>query len=220
MLVMPANNRGIVAGWLAGRFPGRIGHLYSPGSMTRAYDFIPFALDNGRFPAWAHNKPWDEHAFLGLLERVALCGHTPRWLLVPDVVADRDGTLLEWDRWSPQLRRYGWPLAFAVQDGMTTDDVPGDADVVFVGGTTDWKRKHLHDWCEAFSRVHVGRINTDKWLWECHEAGAESCDGTGWMRGDQRQFAGLLTYLERASKAAGNPRGGALFERTPEDDGA
>lgn len=210
MIVMPANNRGIVVGWLAGRFENRIGHLYSPGGLTRTYPFIPFALDNGRFPCWTAGKRWDEAAFLGLLDRVQNGGHKPRWVLVPDVVADRDGTLREWDHWCTRLQRYGWPLAFAAQDGMEPEDVPAEAAVVFIGGSTAWKRRTLHDWCDAFDRVHVGRINTDKWLWECHEAGAESCDGTGWMRGDERQLAGLITYLERAAVGLGNTRGGLL----------
>ena len=213
MIVMPANNRGIVAGWLAGRFPGFVGHLYSPGGISSLYDFIPFALDNGRFSVWAAGKEWDESAFVGMLDRVSGSGpgKAPRWVLVPDLVGDRDGTLREWDRWCVRIQGYGWPLAFAVQDGMTPDDVPAEADVVFVGGSTDWKRRTIRLWCESFERVHVGRINTDKWLWECAEAGAESCDGTGWMRGDQRQLAGLVTCLERNAKGWGNPRGGQLF---------
>lgn len=28
-----------------------------------------------------------------------------------------------------------------------------------------------------------------------HDAGAESCDGTGWFRGDQKQLSGLRRYL-------------------------
>lgn len=212
MIVMPSNNRGMLVGWLAGRFPGRIAHLYSPGGMAQLYNWMPFALDNGRFAVWAAGKPWDESAWLGMLDRVVGSGHRPLWLLVPDAVGDRDETLREWDRWCVRLQQYGWPLAIAVQNGMTQDDVPSEASVVFVGGTTEWKRRTLHDWCDANDRVHVGRINTDKWLWECDEAGAESCDGTGWLRGDQRQLAGLVTYLERSSVGAGNPRGDRLPE--------
>lgn len=211
MLVMPANNRGLVVGWLAGRFPGRIGHLYSPGGLSRLHEFIPYALDNGRFSVWAAGRKWDEAAFLGLLDRVAGSSHKPRWVLVPDVVADRDATLREWDHWCTRLQQYRWTLAFAAQDGMTPEDVPAEAAVVFVGGSTDWKRRTLQDWCDAFERVHIGRINTDRWLWECHEAGAESCDGTGWMRGDERQLAGLIAYLERSTKGESNPRGAELF---------
>jgi len=208
---MPANNRGLVVGWLAGRFPGRIGHLYSPGGMAATYPWLPFALDNGRFPAWSSGAEWSEAEFLCLLERAKAAATQPRWLLVPDVVADRDATLRQWDAWAPRLTQFGWPLAFAAQDGMTSSDVPAEAAVVFVGGSTEWKRRTMQDWCDGFDRVHIGRINTNRWLWECDRAGAESCDGTGWIRGDQDQLAGLVNYLERSAAGRQDHRGPLLF---------
>lgn len=215
MIVMPANQRGIVAGWLAGRFPQRIGHLYSPGGLTQLYPFLPYALDNGRYASTVKNQVWDEDAYIEMLDRVAADTLVPRWLLVPDVVADPDATRREWDVWAHRLSsRYRWPLAMAVQDGMEPDDVPKEAAVVFVGGSTEWKRRTLHDWCDAHPRVHVGRINTNRWLWECHNAGAESCDGTGWFRGDQEQLQGLIDYLERSAAGLGDHRGPLLWETT------
>jgi len=218
MIVMPANNTGVVLGWLAGKYPDRIGHLYSPGNMTRLYDFLTFALDNGRFACWSRGAAWDADAWLGMLDRAASIGARPRWVLVPDVVADRDATLREWDHWYGRVKNYGWPLAFAAQDGMEPDDVPAEAAVVFVGGSTEWKRRTMHDWCEAFPRVHIGRINTNKWLWECHEAGAESCDGTGWFRGDQQQLRGLIDYLDRSASGKSNHRGPKLFDKKPTNE--
>jgi hypothetical protein len=211
MKVMPSNNRGFVAGWLAGRFPDRIAHLFSVGGLSSIYDQVTFSLDNGRFPAWSTGKNWDEDAYIGMLDRVAELGKRPEWILVPDIVTKADETLREWDRWCTRLQRYGWPLAFACQDGHTPEDIPAEASVAFLGGTTEWKRKHIRDFCDAYPRVHVGRINTGKWLWECDEAGAESCDGTGWFRGDQAQLAQLVSYLERSSAGLGNNRGEQLF---------
>ena len=112
----------------------------------------------------------------------------------------------------PVIRSYGWPAAFAVQDGMTSGDVPAEADVVFVGGSTAWKRRTMHEWCDHFPRVHVGRVNTGRWLWECDEAGAESCDGTGWFRGDKAQTNSLLSYLRRTDQNMPNPRGAKLWQ--------
>jgi hypothetical protein len=197
--VMPANNTGITTGWLAGRWPGRIGHLYSPGGQRGPFHFISYALDNGAYGAHLKKQPFDVAAWRSLLDWAKLSGRAPLWALVPDVVGDRLATLAAWDEYSPVLRSYGWPLAFAVQDGMTYSDVPRDASVVFVGGSTDWKWKTMADWCAAFPRVHVGRVNTYRRLWDCHDAGAESCDGTGWMRGSQLQLRGLLAYLEESS---------------------
>ena len=211
MIVMPSNNAGIVAGWLFGRFPGRMGHLYSVGGLSRLHSFVPFALDNGRFPAWENKCEWDEEAYLGMLDRVVNMGGKPMWLLVPDVVGDAAATLMEWDKWAHRLTQYRWPLAFAVQDGMNPENVPKEAEVVFVGGSTEWKRKTMYDWCDQFDRVHVGRINTNKWLWECDQAGVESCDGTGWFRGDQQQLDGLIDYLERSTLGLGDHRGRKLF---------
>ena len=193
-MVMPADNAKLHVGWLAGRYPGRIGHLYSPGSKKGPYSFMPYGLDNGRYAVWAHGRTWDEVLFWRLLETH---GNDARWVVVPDAVGDRDETLREWDRWAPRLT--GYTLAMAVQDGMTAADVPCEASVVFIGGTTTWKRRTAAMWCERFPRVHVGRINTYRWLWVCHELGAESCDGTGWYRGDKKQLRGLERYLEESS---------------------
>lgn len=111
MIVMPANNRGMVVGWLAGRFPGRIGHLYSPGSMAAVYPWLPYALDNGRFSVWATGAEWSEFDYIALLDRASGNSVQPTWALVPDVVADRDGTLREWEQWSHRIRDgYGWKL--------------------------------------------------------------------------------------------------------------
>ena len=120
-------------------------------------------------------------------------------------VTRKDDWCGEWDQWAPRLQKDGWALAMAVQDDMKPEDVPGEAEVVFVGGTTLWKRRTIHMWCEEFSRVHVGRINTEKWLWACHRAGAESTDGTGWFRGSARQLNGLKRYLERTDAGLSDP---------------
>jgi hypothetical protein len=196
-MVMPADNAGLWVGYMAGKYEGRVGHLYSPGYERPPIPFLPYALDNGRFSCWSKGSEWNEAGYLAMLETH---GAAALWCIVPDRVGNRDETLREWDRWAPRMS--GLRLALAVQDGMTADDVPAEAAVVFVGGTTEWKRRTLHSWAERFRRVHVGRINTEKWLWECHAAGVESCDGTGWFRGDQVQFRGLLRYFDRSTRGA------------------
>ena len=209
---MPSNNAGIVVGYLAGKYEGQLGHLFSPEGLARTYDWMPFALDNGKFACWSVGKDWDEPGYIEMLEKVSDRRQSPLWALVPDAVADGPETMRLWKKWSPILKGYGWNIAFAVQDGMTKSDVPSDADVVFVGGSTKWKWSTVGMWCSEFDRVHVGRVNTNGKLWECHEAGAESCDGTGWMRGNQDQLAGLFHYLERSSKGLQNQRGAKLWD--------
>lgn len=204
MLVMPSNNSKLHVGYLAGKFPGRLGHLYSPGGFRGPYPFLPYALDNGRYACWEKGVEWSEANWVSMLERARDAAQEPLWAICPDVVTDREGTLAEWSKWNGYLRSFGWPLAFAVQDGMTPADVPRDAAVVFVGGTVEWKMRMLGMWCSKFPRVHVGKVNGWKRLWQCHEAGAESCDGTGWYRGDDRQLRGLVRYLERSTAGQGD----------------
>ena len=191
MMAMVSNLSGGGFHYLAGRFPGRIGHLYSPDGWHNPRKWMPYALDNGAFTGF------NERAFFGMLEKAKLSGFKPRWVAVPDVVSDREGTLRAWETYWQRVADYGWPLAFVVQDGMTPKDVPEDAAVVFVGGSMGWKCQTLEEWCRSFDRVHIGRINTERLLWVCHDAGAESVDGTGWWH--DRQFADLEKYLETAT---------------------
>jgi hypothetical protein len=208
MIVMAASNTGIRTGYLAGRFPGKIGSLLGPGERKRPYSFMPYALDNGAYGAWAKRKPWQKEPWLALLDWAKLNGRPPLWVVVPDVHQDREATIRNWSLYSPLASAYGWPLAFAIQDGMVNTDIPSDAEVIFVGGSDDWRQSTLNRWCNDFPRVHVGRVNSYRRLWRCHEAGAESCDGTGWFRGDHGSgipWRGLLAYLEESTGTRQRP---------------
>lgn len=205
MIVMPANNSKAEVHYLAGRYPGKVGWLFSPGGFRSPLSWMPYALDNGKFSVWSQGEEWDEEGYIAFIERFAKEKIKPRWALVPDVVADRIATLREWVRWASRLRALGYSLAFAVQDGMQPADVPSEADVVFVGGTTKWKWQTVPMWTANFPRVHVGRVNTLRWLRVCDRFGVESCDGTGWFRGDQKQRQGLWTYLEESTNG-GDPQ--------------
>lgn len=196
MRVMPTNHAS--AHRLADEYGhDLVGHLYSPRGF-RHPNGLAFALDNGCFTSW------DEDEYLGMCDRVANLGLGPLWQLVPDAVANRDATLSMWDRWAVRLRRlYHWPLAFAVQDGMAPGDVPREAAVVFVGGSTRWKWATAADWCARFPRVHVARVNMERRLWQCLAMGAESVDGTRLAAGDAGQRAGFVNYLRRMRDGEG-----------------
>lgn len=202
-LVMPSDRRDVAEEYNA-RHPGRMGLLFGPICFKNPHG-LPFALDNGRFPVWSSGKEWEEPKFWKLLDRAARVGYPPRWLVVPDVVADPQATLKEWDRWVPRLEGYKWPRALAVQDGMTPEWVRGNfhpaPDVIFIGGTTKWKWKYLKVWCKSFPRVHVGRANKERMLWMAHRCGVESSDGTGWWR--HNKDGELERYLSRSSKGLG-----------------
>lgn len=196
MMIMTANQTNAEFCYLAGRYPGSMGHLYSPGAARGPMPFFPYALDNGAYGAWEKNLPWDEAAWRGLLAWAAASGQSPLWSLVPDVVCDRDRTIESWHAHIATVRSHGFRPAFAIQDDMTFDDVPTDDCVIFVGGSTKWKEDAIEPWAERFpGRVHVGRVNKTARLNKCHAAGVVSIDGTGWWHHKQKRE--LVDFLCR-----------------------
>jgi len=157
---------------------------------------MPYALDNDAFIAWSQKKEWNASAWREMLKWAKMTGMDPLWCLVPDVVANREATLANWKQYSPEAEKYKWPLAFAVQDGMTPQDVPANAAVIFVGGSDAFKFRSLPMWCKCFPRVHVGRVNEVKVLQICERLGAESADGSGWFR-DTRRMPLLESWMDK-----------------------
>jgi len=192
MLIMPSNNTGFEAGRLFGMFPKRLAHLQNCDSLREPKIGIPWALDNGVFGAYTSGRTWSEEPFYSFLD--AFSAWNPMWVVVPDSVGNKEKTITLWEKHAPAIKAFGVPLAFAAQDGMNPDDVPSDADVVFIGGSTSWKWRHLSMWTANFPRVHVGRVNSQRLLEQAEENGAESCDGTGWFR-DPKRTQELEDYL-------------------------
>jgi len=170
--------------YAAGKYPGKVGLLMGPSYYKKQSlkPWMPYVLDNDAFTL---RDQWPEDKWYEMIEWARGCQYQPMWVLVPDVVSSRLGTLERWAKYSPAVKRCGWPMAFAVQDGMTPADIPADADVVFVGGSTEWKWSCLGQWLD-FPRVHVGRVNAIEKVWHCDDAGVESVDGTGWFRDPSR----------------------------------
>ena len=200
MMVMPSNNGHHLVHYWAGLYGG-LAHLYSPGGQRGPFRHLAYSLDNGAFPCWEKGTEWDEAAFLDLLQWSVDSGKPPMWVPVPDVVTDAEATLRLWPNWSRRIRDLGLLAALVVQDGMTPADVSAaEPDVVFVGGSSKWKWNNVWTFTGAHPRVHVGRVNGYRGLVICHNAGVESCDGTGWFRGSQPQLAGLERYLRQQSE--------------------
>lgn len=193
----------IAAAWnplvelLSMRFPNSIGWMVSPAANRFGQlRNLPYAIDNGKFAAWRKNEKWNAESFLELVDKCLRSPFKPRWIVVPDEITNRIGTLKAWTDWSSKLRRlYGLPLAFAAQDGMKPSDVPRDADLVFIGGSTNWKWRNVAHFAAVFPRVHVGRVNWHDKLEYCLRLGIESVDGSGFFRGDQNQKRQLVEFI-------------------------
>jgi hypothetical protein len=186
MLVMPANNGSGYVHYWAGRQPGLLGHLWSPGRSITYYPWLSYALDNGKFAATAAQRSWDADEFIAHCNFARTLPSLPRWIVVPDEPFNAAQTLKLWDEWEPRLRSYRVPLTFAIQDSIELDRIPASADVWFVGGTDAWRYPRLATIVArahaARKQVHVGRINGQK-IWLCDQLGVDSIDGSGWFAG-------------------------------------
>lgn len=198
MIVMVSNNSGGMVHYLAGKFPGKIGWLISPGGFKEPREWLPYAIDNGKYASYENGKEWSEDDFFALLDRCKFSRYKPEWITVPDEVRSVHKTESLWYLYETRLRRYGWPLAYVAQDGCEPRGVPIKADVVFIGGTTTWKWRNVARFAASFPRVHVGRVNWHDKLEHCEGLGVESCDGTGFFRGGEGsdQANQLVEFLE------------------------
>jgi hypothetical protein len=198
---MPANSTGWFFHCLA-RESKRLGHLYSPGAQCGPWPWFPYALDNGAFSCWTPEtntfdfEKWDrmEASWKRLLFWAQANEQKALWAVVPDVPGNREATLERWPQYAPIVLDAGIPLAVAAQDGMTIEDVQSlepQPSVVAIGGSTEWKWSTVAMWARAFPRVHVLRCNSPEKLYMLEDLHVESCDGTGWNRGDRKQTSGL-----------------------------
>ena len=182
-------------------FDNKFPNLGSLFSYTRfAKTLKPYALDNYRYTCATKNINWDKNLFIKHLDRAYNHGKNsnnfPRWVVCPDIPFNAEATTKEWREWYSVIRAYGFKVAFAAQNGHQPKDIPSNADVIFVGGDTHWKRANIKTFCDAFPRVHVARINTVRWLWVCYHAGVESIDETGWIWKNKMEQQQLREFCE------------------------
>jgi hypothetical protein len=213
VIVMPAN----ACGWhwhTLARETGRLGHLFSPGGQRGPWPWLPYALDNGAFSCWDQDANTFDEAKWAVTERAwhrlivwsQIAAIRPMWAIVPDVPGNAEATLARWAEYAPELTHV--PRALAVQDGMTADMVRAlrpAPDVICVGGSTEWKWATVEMWARAFPRVHLLRCNSPPKLYELEAMGVESCDGTGWSRGDRKQTQGIEEWARSKAVPSTSP---------------
>jgi hypothetical protein len=165
---------------------------------------VPGFLRNGSAPWAADNDCFNENfsprPFVEWL--ATLTDFAPRCLFVvaPDVVGDAKATLSRFPHWHKSLKGLGFPVAPALQDGITSEMVPWDAlDAVFVGGTTEWKMSQevIALLVEAGERGlwrHIGRVNSKKRMYHFWDF-AESFDGTGFAIEPDGKLKYILPHM-------------------------
>lgn len=146
--------------------------------------------------AW-NESAWNESAWRRMLFWASSQQQKPMWAIVPDWIGNGAKTI---ERWHQFKNEVPFSKALAVQDGMTVEDALAlEPDVICVGGTTEWKWATVEMWVKAFPRVHVLRVNSPTKLDWLESIGVESCDGTGWNRGDRAQTLGLEQWARQKS---------------------
>ena len=176
-----------------------VGRLLSPRQFSRAYDTaasgMPWAADNDCF------QGLDARAYLAMLDAIhGLPGC--RFVVAPDVVADWKATRARFDEWYDALAACWQPIAYVIQDGQPTAEVPWrQIDALFVGGSTEFKcSDQAHDLVrEARTRglwTHMGRVNTARRMTLAKSWGCHSIDGTSVSMFTDRRLP------ERLSQAA------------------
>jgi hypothetical protein len=103
--------------------------------------------------------------------------------------------------WLYRIRTLGYPVAYVAQDGF--EDVPApwsEFDVLFLGGSTEWKLSHraraATDEAKALGkRVHMGRVNSRKRYEIAKSWGCDSVDGTFLTFGPDKNLPQLLSWI-------------------------
>lgn len=174
---------------------GLIDCIVTPAQGNRIPEGAWICADNGCF---GKGYPGDE-AWWAWVQTLpaARC----RFAVAPDVVGDALATLERSMPWLPKIRALGIPAAFVAQDGLQDLGVPWDAfDVLFIGGTTEWKlgRYARSLTAEAKARgkwVHMGRVNSASRLRYAFHTGCDSADGTYVAFGPDANLPKVLGWL-------------------------
>ena len=178
------------------------GRMHSANMWRNPEKNLFWALDNGAFSSWLHNKPFDERGFEESLIKVERSKIRPDFIVCPDIVAGGMDSLFFSLKWVHRIPA-GIPAYLAVQDGMTPqiiDKYMFYFDGLFVGGSLDWKLKTGKIWVDfAHSnrmKCHIGRVGTFKRIVWALNIGADSIDSSTFPQ------AGIKGYkrIESAKK--------------------
>lgn len=174
---------------------GRLGCIDTPLQGNRidpAWDVI---ADNGCF-----SDQWDADRWWDWLQQ-----HDPvRFAVCPDVV-DLDGgethwpTVDLWHEWAPRIRSLGHEPAFVLHRGATVDTIPSTANVLFIGGDTEWKLgPEVASLCVHMGGrwLHMGRVNSLRRFRTARTLGCDSVDGTHLTFAPDLELPKLLRWID------------------------
>lgn len=199
-------------------FEKNVGLLVQPGNSyhKRVHLFPAWAGDNGEFTQTAKTDAEKKIAFRAMLAQPELKANaaTCLFIVAPDklavladgtVIGDAQGTLDQFPEWAAEIKAAGFPVAFVAQDGLENllDLVPWDlVDVLFLGGSTEWKLGEGARICTAAAkargkRVHMGRVNSYKRLALAQSWGVDTADGTFLKFGMTQNLPRMFRWFDK-----------------------
>lgn len=175
---------------------GLLGYIDTPAQGNRRPAGVVWCADNGCFgKGYPGDLKW-----LAWLEKNAEDACTCLFATAPDVVGDASATLERSVPFLPTIRALGYPAALVAQDGLEDLDVPWDEfDVLFIGGSTEWKlgsaaRALVRQAKVRGQHVHMGRVNSARRYRYAYEIGCDSVDGTFLTYGPNVLLPELLSW--------------------------
>lgn len=201
---------------------GTIAYIDTPAQGNKRPEGVTWCADNGAF-----SDRFNEPKWWAFLEANAYAAETCLFAVAPDVVGDAAATIKRSAPWLPKIRALGYPVAFVAQDGLGihwngtlhAGDLNGPIvrwdsfDVLFIGGTTDWKlgapaRALVVEAKRRGKWVHMGRVNSERRFEYARAIGCDSVDGTYLTFGPNENLPTLLAWTRNEGQSA-------LFGATP-----
>ena len=158
---------------------------------------IRWCADNGCF----NDKKFSYDKWWAWLERHAVDSADCVFATAPDVLEDHAATLERSRPWLKRIRQLSYPAAFVAQDGAQIETIPWDEfDVLFIGGSTDWKlgpeARALIAYAKSLGMwVHCGRVNSGRRYRLMATLGVDSADGTFLVRAPDINLPRMQRWL-------------------------
>lgn len=184
---------------------GHLGMIATPAQGQAVPAGAPWCADNGCFgKGYPGDDAWIEWLESFTADERSRCA----FAVAPDVVGDARATLERSSPWLERVRALGYPVAFVAQDGAEDVHPPWDQfDVLFIGGTTEWKLGQqardvvnmAHDHGKA---VHMGRVNSRMRLQYAVNIGCDSADGTFITFGPDKNLPRMRRWIREVNEPA------------------
>tara|TARA_R110000803_G_C11898399_1_gene311796 strand:+ start:288 stop:881 length:594 start_codon:yes stop_codon:yes gene_type:complete len=178
-----------------------VGRFFTTSKPT-PYDGERWALDNGAYSDFLQGSPFDVERFernLAYAEEL----HRPDFVMLPDVVGDKETTL----RWADEWISRTWPWYLVIQDGMEPADIAPfwkRLRGLFLGGT-DKLKQDADMWCRVAhdkgKKFHYGRAGTPRKLSHAIRCGSDSADSARLAMMTPKEYGHML-YLIHNPQAA------------------